>query len=201
MPRLSRLMALLNQANLISEAATALSIEGTRPPPEVIATLDALADTIQAGAPPPKLPQLTTSTPGMHALRDELEGVARVLSGKRAYRDELIEPRPPLRERLSAVVDRLTGKSALIFAVRLMACVGVAGVITEVLPLARSYWVILTVVIVLKPDFGSVLVRAVQRGIGTVLGAVLGAAILAVVPYGPWLLLPFLVGAVRPRRE
>jgi uncharacterized membrane protein YccC len=31
----------------------------------------------------------------------------------------------------------------------------------------------------------------VQRGIGTVVGAVLGAAILAVVPYGPWLLLPF----------
>jgi len=193
MPQLTRLMALLNQANLISEAATALSIEGTRPPPEVSNSLDRLADTIQAGAPPPKLPQLTATTPGMHALRDELEGVARVLSGKLAYRGELVEPRLPLRERLSTVIDRLTGKSALIFAARLMACVGVAGVTTEVLPLARSYWVILTVVIVLKPDFGSVLVRAVQRGAGTVLGAVLGAAILAVVPYGPWLLLPFAI--------
>jgi len=193
MPRLTRLMALLNQANLIAEAATALTIEGIRPPPEVSARLDALADAIQAGAPPPELPRLTASTPGMHALRDELEGVARVLSGKLAYRGELIEPRPPLRERLRAVIDRVTGKSALIFTVRLMACVGVAGVTTEVLPLARSYWVILTIVIVLKPDFGSVLVRAVQRGIGTVLGAVLGAAILAVVPYGPWLLLPFAI--------
>jgi uncharacterized membrane protein YccC len=48
-------------------------------------------------------------------------------------------------------------------------------------------------VIVLKPDYGSVFIRAVQRGIGTVLGAVLGAAILAVVPYGPWLLLPFAI--------
>jgi len=193
MPRLTRLMALLNQANLISEAATALSVEGTRPPPEVSASLDALADTIQAGAPPPKLPQLTATTPGMHALRDELEGVARVLSGKLAYRGELIEPRPPLRARLSAVIDQLTSKSALIFTVRLMACVGVAGLTTEVLPLARSYWVILTTVIVLKPDYGSVLVRAVQRGIGTVIGAVLGAAILAIVPYGPWLLLPFAI--------
>ena len=193
MPRLARLMALLNQANLIGEAATALSIEGTRPPPEVSRALDALADTIQAGSPPPRLPQLTAATPGMRALRDELEGVARVLSGKLAYRGELIEPRPPLRYRLSRVIDRLTSKSALIFAVRLMACVGVAGVITEVLPLSRSYWVILTVVIVLKPDLGSVFVRAVQRGIGTVLGAVLGAAILAVVPYGHWLLLPLAV--------
>ena len=193
MPRLTRLMALLNQANLIGEAATALSIEGTRPPSEVSAGLDALAEAITTGARPPALPDLTPSTPGMRALRDELEGVARVLSGKLAYRGELIEPRPPLRERLSAAIGRLTGKSALLFAVRLMACVGVAGVITEVLPLSRSYWVILTIVIVLKPDLGSVFVRAVQRGIGTVLGAVLGAAILAVVPYGPWLLLPFAV--------
>ena len=193
MPRLARLMALLNQANLIGEATTALSIEGTRPPPEVSAALDALAETIRTGAPPPALPRLTAATPGMRALRDELEGVARVLSGKLVYRGELIEPRPPLRERLTAAADRLTGKSALVFAVRLMACVGVAGVITEVLPLSRSYWVILTVVIVLKPDLGSVFVRAVQRGIGTVLGAVLGAAILAVVPYGPWLLLPFAI--------
>ncbi|HEY2077428.1 MAG TPA: FUSC family protein [Streptosporangiaceae bacterium] len=193
MPRLARMMALLNQANLIGEAATALSIEGTRPPPEVSTRLEELAETIQAGVPPPRLPRLTASTPGMRALRDELEGAARVLSGKLAYRGELIEPRPPLRERLSAVIDRLTGKSALIFAVRLMACVGVAGVITEVLPLSRSYWVILTVVIVLKPDYGSVFIRAVQRGIGTVLGTVLGAAILAVVPHGPWLLLPFAI--------
>jgi len=36
-----------------------------------------------------------------------------------------------------------------------------------------------------------VFARAVQRGVGTMVGAVLGAAILAVVPYGPWLLLPF----------
>ncbi|HKD89165.1 MAG TPA: FUSC family protein [Streptosporangiaceae bacterium] len=193
MPRLIRLMALLNQANLIGEAATALSIEGTRPPPDVSAKLDALADTIQSGAPKPTMPKLTTSTPGMNALRDELEGVARVLSGKLVYRGELLEPRPPLRQRLSAAIARLTSKSSLIFAVRLMACVGVAGVMTEVLPLSRSYWVILTVVIVLKPDLGSVFVRAVQRGIGTVIGAVLGAAILAVVPFGPWLLLPFAI--------
>jgi uncharacterized membrane protein YccC len=193
MPRLNRLMALLSQANLIGEAVMALSIEGTRPPPDVSATLDALAETITAGAPPPKMPKLRASTPGMRALQDEFHGVGRVLSGRRGYRGELIEPRPPLRERLSAVVDRLSGKSALIFTVRLMACVGVAGVMTEILPLARSYWVILTVVIVLKPDFGSVFVRAIQRGIGTVLGAVLGAVILVVVPYGPWLLLPFAI--------
>ena len=72
-----------------------------------------------------------------------------------------------------------------------MLCTGVAAVLSEVLPLQRSYWLVLTVGIILKPDFGSVFARALQRAIGTVVGAVLGAAILAIVPYGPWLLLPF----------
>jgi uncharacterized membrane protein YccC len=98
-----------------------------------------------------------------------------------------------MRDRFRAASERLTGRLTWIFAVRLMACVGVAAVASEVLPLQRSYWVVLTVVIVMKPDLGSVFVRAVQRGAGTIIGAVLGAIILAVVPYGLWLLLPFAV--------
>src|SRR6204780_3326907 len=74
-----------------------------------------------------------------------------------------------------------------------MTCMGVAGAVSEVLPVQRSYWVPLTVAIVLKPDYGSVFARAVQRGIGTIVGAVLGAVILVAVPYGPWLLFPMAV--------
>ena len=66
------------------------------------------------------------------------------------------------------------GRLSRIFTLRLMACVGVAGFVSEVLPLQRSYWVPLTVAIVLKPDYGSVFARALQRGIGTVVGAVAG---------------------------
>jgi uncharacterized membrane protein YccC len=69
----------------------------------------------------------------------------------------------------------------------------VAAVASEVLPLQRSYWVVLAVAIVVKPDNGSVFARAVQRGVGTIVGAELGAIILAAVPYGPWLLLPMAV--------
>jgi uncharacterized membrane protein YccC len=83
------------------------------------------------------------------------------------------------------------GRIAWEFTIRLMLCTGIAAVASEVLPLARSYWLVLTVVIILKPDYGSVFARAVQRGVGTIVGAVLGAVILALVPYGPWLLLPF----------
>ena len=89
------------------------------------------------------------------------------------------------------VEQLIGGRIAWQFTIRLMLCTGVAAVASEVLPLSRSYWVVLTVVIILKPDYGSVFARAVQRGVGTIVGAVLGSVILAVVPYGPWLLLPF----------
>jgi uncharacterized membrane protein YgcG len=60
----------------------------------------------------------------------------------------------------------------------------------EVLSLQRSYWVPLTVAMVFKPDYGSVFARALQRGIGTVVGAAAGAALLVLV-HGAWLLIPF----------
>ncbi len=77
-----------------------------------------------------------------------------------------------------------------IFALRLMISMGVASLVSQEFALQRSYWVMLTVAIVLRPDFGSVFARALQRGIGTVVGAVAGALIIAVVPGGPWLLVP-----------
>src|SRR4029077_5652599 len=67
-----------------------------------------------------------------------------------------------------------------------------AGVVTEVLHLQRSYWVLLTVAIVFKPDYGSVFARAVQRGLGTMVGAGAGAVLLVLV-HGTWLLIPFAV--------
>jgi uncharacterized membrane protein YccC len=72
---------------------------------------------------------------------------------------------------------------------------GVAAVVSELTMIQRSYWVMLTVAIVLKPDFGSVFARALQRAIGTVVGAMIGTAVLAVVPYGPAIIIPIAVFA------
>jgi uncharacterized membrane protein YccC len=191
--RMVRLMAMLNQASLIAEAIETLSLEGNRPPPQVVDAIDRCADAIAQGAKPPVVPLPPKTSPGMRALRDGLAGLPRVLSGNWAPPAAQPMARPPPRERLGAVGDRLTSRITGTYALRLMVCVGVAGVVSDVLPLTRSYWVVLTVVIVLKPDFGSVFARAVQRGLGTVAGAVLGAVIIVVVPYGPWLLLPFAV--------
>jgi uncharacterized membrane protein YccC len=190
-----RLVAALNAGNLMSQATTMLGVAGTRPPPLVIDTVRRLADTITTKGQPPTIPPAWDTSPGTLALRDAMAGVARVLSRDWSPGDRTRAVlRDELRER-SGVADRILkvvggGETSRTFVVRLMACMGAAGLVSEVLPLARSYWVPLTVAIVLKPDYGSVFARAVQRGIGTVVGAVAGAVLL-VLFHGAWLLIPF----------
>ncbi|CAH1659539.1 Putative membrane protein YccC [Hyphomicrobiales bacterium] len=76
------------------------------------------------------------------------------------------------------------GRQVVLSAIQLALCIGVALVVEHYAPGARSYWIPLTVAIVLKPDFGSVFVRAVQRSIGTVAGVVIGVVIMTLVPKG-----------------
>jgi uncharacterized membrane protein YccC len=64
----------------------------------------------------------------------------------------------------------------------------IAEIARQLLPTERPYWVLLTVAIILKPDFGSVFGRAVQRGAGTVLGVLIGSALLTLFPRSAWLL-------------
>jgi uncharacterized membrane protein YccC len=211
------LMAMLNASSRVTEAVVTLRREGTRPPPLVADTLDRLADAIAAGGAPhggplrrgphldgvPPIPPAWSSSPGSLELRDGLTALARTIAWTSATSPRAA-PRTPPRERARAVLgtllDRLRGgRLAWTSTIRLMVCVGVAAVASEVLPLQRSYWVVLTVAIVVQPDNGSVFARALQRGIGTIAGAVLGAVILAAVPYGPWLLFPMAVlAAVQP---
>jgi uncharacterized membrane protein YccC len=51
------------------------------------------------------------------------------------------------------------------------------------------------VAIVLKPDYGSVFTRAVQRGAGTLLGVLLGSLLLTVLPRDAWVLVAMALSA------
>ena len=204
------LVAALNASHLMAEAVVALGLAGTRPPPLIIDTVARLADSVRNGTPPPLIPPPWDSSPAMLTLRDAMAGAARALSRDWSPEDRA---RSGLRDRLHAgavqgaaqgagrrlhgLADRLIdqfggGRLSRIFTLRLMICMGVAGLVTEVLPLQRSYWVPLTVAIVLKPDYGSVFARALQRGIGTIVGAVAGAVLLILI-HGTWLLIPLAV--------
>jgi uncharacterized membrane protein YccC len=203
-PTRMRLIAALNASNLMAQAVTTLGVAGTRPPPLVIDTVTRLADAIRTGAQPPLIPPAWGTSPGTLALRDAMAGAARVLSrgwtpgeGTRAALRE--EARARSRDRAGGIAGGIAdwfarviggGQVSRTFVIRLTVCMGVAGVVSEVLPLQRSYWVPLTVAIILKPDYGSVFARALQRGIGTIVGAVAGAVLLELF-HGAWLLLPF----------
>jgi uncharacterized membrane protein YccC len=192
-----RLVAALNASNLMAEAVTTLGVAGTRPPPLVIDTVRRLAGALQGGGQPPVIPPAWDGSPGALALREAMAGAARVLSRDWTPGDmtrAAVSDEARSREG-NGVFDRITrmiggGQVSRTFVIRLTVCMGVAGVVSEVLPLQRSYWVTLTVAIVLKPDYGSVFARALQRGIGTIVGAVLGAVLLELF-HGTWLLIPF----------
>lgn len=119
-----------------------------------------------------------------------MAGAADLVSGKRPAEGGAAPRRPGLRERVrDALAETVGGRLTRIFTLRLMLSIGVASLVSQALPLQRSYWVVLTVAIVLRPGFGSVFARALERGLGTVVGAVLGAVIL-MLPPGPLLLIP-----------
>jgi uncharacterized membrane protein YccC len=189
---LMRLMAILNASHLVAEAATALRREGEPPPGVVADIVDRLADAVAGDAPVPLIPPPWSDSQGSVALRDSLVTLAALLSGDGRPLPAPDGARATLRERLTAsIAEFRVGAVSETFAIRLMASIGVAAMLSEVLAVERSYWVVLTTAIVLKPDYGSVFARALQRGLGTIAGAVLGAVLLVVVPYGPWLLIPF----------
>jgi uncharacterized membrane protein YccC len=191
-----RLGATLNVSHLLAEAAVACGMAGTRPPPLVTDVVSRLADAIRNGTPPPMIPPPWDDSPATLTLRDAMADAARALStdwrpAKAAEPSHRAGPWPRVRATTGQLIDEFAGGRLIrLFTLRLMACMGVAGVVSEVLPLQRSYWVPLTVAIVLKPDYGSVFARALQRGIGTVVGAVAGAVLLVLV-HGTWLLIPF----------
>jgi hypothetical protein len=66
----------------------------------------------------------------------------------------------------------------------------VAGALAEVMVLATGLsegrWVVLTLFIVLKPDYGTTVYRSVQRAAGTALGVALGAAAAHFAHLGRW---------------
>jgi uncharacterized membrane protein YccC len=74
--------------------------------------------------------------------------------------------------RVNAGLATEAGRHAL----RLAVIAGIGEVIAVGTGLPHGYWVVLTVAIILKPDYASTVYRGIQRAAGTVAGAGLGVA-------------------------
>jgi uncharacterized membrane protein YccC len=191
---LALLMTLVRQARLAHEAAATLDYTGQQAPSAAAQTAAALAGAVLDGTAVPDIPapaadggapaagDAATGGAAVRELNGAHNDAADVLSGRTPPSPGVLGdadwPRAAARP-LSVLAWRVLRGFAGGFALRLMLCIGVATAFSQALPLQRSYWVPLTVAVVLRPDLGSVFTRALQSAAGTIIGASAGALILA----------------------
>ncbi|MEI4271862.1 FUSC family protein [Klenkia sp. LSe6-5] len=200
---LAELAGLLNAAAPLVEAAVATARTGVAADPVDVAAVRALGTAVTARRPleDPRPPALEDGPPTRRAVRHAVRLVWDVVGDPEERASAAVVRAPlPWRLRLRDLLDRTTGNAdSRAFVVRLTLCMVAAELARQQLPIERPYWVLLTVAVVLKPDFGSVFTRAVQRGAGTLLGVLLGSALLTVLPRGGWVVVALaLVAAALP---
>ena len=196
---LAQLAGVLNAAAPLVEGAVASARAGIAADSRDIGAAHALATAVTqrrpvlGGRPAPVTDGPTPRRAVRHGIRlvwhvvGDPEERARA-AVERAERDRRVQ--------LHDLADRTVGNAdSRAFVVRLTLCMTVAEVARQLLPVERPYWVVLTVAIVLKPDYGSVFTRAVQRGAGTLLGVLIGSLLLTFLPRDAWVLLPMAVAA------
>jgi uncharacterized membrane protein YccC len=156
--------------------------------PAVAALLGAAADGLEAVAAdrPPDLDELRARSAAVTvpaAREPALMLAARIAMDVRPPGTTL--PGAPLggsaRQALTTLRAQLTPRSsAFRHATRLGVALMVAVVVYRVLPIGRGYWVPVTVLFVLKPDYLSTYSRGVGRALGTMLGVVIAAALVSI---------------------
>ncbi|WP_106181301.1 FUSC family protein [Prauserella shujinwangii] len=166
------LLSLLSESTPAVEASVAMVNAGRRAPREVVDHFTALATAVLARTPLPEPPATNSPDPAVAALYTALTRIGRGTERARRARE-------PVTVRLREWAHTLaSGPLTWLAALRLTLCVAIAELVGVLVPSERSYWITLTVGIVLKPDFGSVFGRAVLRGLGTVAGVGIGALVL-----------------------
>jgi uncharacterized membrane protein YccC len=189
---LSELAGVLNAAAPLVEGAVAAARSGAPTDPQDITAVHVLARALRSDGelseerPPP----LEDGSPAPRAVRHGVRLIWNVVGDPEERAGAAaVRPEVDLRTRVRELAERtLASPDSRAFAVRLSLCMTIAEIARQYLPIERPYWVLLTVAIVLKPDFGSVFTRAIQRGAGTLLGVLLGSALLAVLPRNAWVL-------------
>ncbi|QDL08517.1 hypothetical protein DP113_11915 [Brasilonema octagenarum UFV-E1] len=115
---------------------------------------------------------------------------------------------PPAQSERSTIIDTLrhnfTFDSVLFrHALRLALITTLAELLASLLQLPRGYWITLTALVALKPNYGGTSETTVQRVIGTILGGIIGIILILLVKNSLaialcFLLLVFTAMSVRP---
>ncbi|MDI2032397.1 FUSC family protein [Saccharopolyspora sp. TS4A08] len=169
------------RATPVVEAAVSVAHAGLTPPPRTREALAELARCVRTGDTPPRF------QPGEHdsALLAALdEGIAELVDALREAKRQQAPGAPRRRPSI--------GATTWLLALRMLLCLALAEGFGLVAGLDQTYWIALTVALVLRPNSGSVFARTVLRALGTILGVLVAWALLALLPAG-WLLVPFII--------
>jgi uncharacterized membrane protein YccC len=160
--RPSRIHQQMKASQRVALAAAALYIRGTAVPVQTVRDVRDAGAAVRRGEPLHAVPLVTDSL--------WMQG---------------FWTRPGLAGRWRSAVRTATETAAVLAGVRLAWCMALATTLTLVLhQSSHSYWLPLTVAVVVRPEYASVFVRTVNRVIGTIGGGVLAAMALLVLPSG-----------------
>lgn len=182
--------ALTSCGDVLSAVADALT--GGHPiPPEVLAPArERLNGAVQRLDPADDLTRRAAAA-RLRALAGQLRAVVKATEtgaseGRRPETDD-VPGAPQLRDPLAALRANLTTDSEVLrHAVRTAVLVAGSDLVVRLVGYQHGYWVSLTVLVVLRPDFASTFQRAVLRVVGTVIGLVLATELLQWLPGGDW---------------
>lgn len=104
------------------------------------------------------------------------------------------QPEPPdrglrvrLRDPVAVLSANLTPESDVLrHAVRLAVLVAGSDLVVRLVGYDRGYWVSLTALVVLRPDFASTFQRSTMRVVGTIIGLLVATELVHWVPGGQW---------------
>jgi uncharacterized membrane protein YccC len=157
-------------------------------------TLDSISASARTGTAPAQPPafgpaQGIASTDAQQQL-DALGGQLRTACGMASREPEGTDNAEPWRRRFSSRLAKLQANlsfNSTVFrhAVRLAVCLGLGDAIGRALTLQRTYWIPMTIAIVLKPDFTTTFSRGVLRIAGTLAGLALATGLFHFVHTGP----------------
>lgn len=183
-PRLARLAAQLQACTPLTNAALALARAGRVLPPECARVMNRLADRVENDAEPhPGDDIAALRLADMPQLADALAQALPLLDGAMPPGADALARLAPVRPRTPWRVLASTyrpGPATVRYLVRLGLCLIAAEAVAWAVALPRSYWVPLIVVVIFKPNFGSVFARALQSCGGSVVGVAISATVLAV---------------------
>lgn len=102
--------------------------------------------------------------------------------------EERMPPFGWIRDAYEAIrVNLSLGSSAFRHAIRLGSTLLAATLVYRVSPLPRGYWLALTVLVILRPEFSTTFTRGIARVIGTLMGALIATLLVAIPDPSHWL--------------